>query len=120
MPKGRLSRRQTELTILRVAEMSGCIYEQHHHAHLAKRAGFSDEEIERVAKGSADPNWNPRDRDLLIAVEQLFANEALGELEWDLLRRLLSDRQIIELVMLVGHYRMLATTIKVLDIQPDK
>ena len=38
---------------------------------------------------------------------------------WAALRAHLDDRELIELVLLVGHYEMLATTITTLRIEPD-
>ena len=66
MPGGRLSRRDTELVILRVAHNAGSEYEWGHHERIGRRVGLSAEEIARVREGAAAPGWStapcPADR----------------------------------------------------------
>jgi AhpD family alkylhydroperoxidase len=119
MPSGTLPRRETELAILRVAELTGCDYERTHHLRLAQRSGLQADECARVAVGSADPGWSERDRLLLTTVETLIEHENLNDEEWQAAAGLYDQPQLVELVMLVAHYRMLATAIRTLDIQPD-
>ena len=119
MPGGKLPRRDTELVILRVATLRSCAYELEHHQHLAGRAGLTATEVDRVKDGPDDPAWSPREQVLLEAVDQLHASGDLTDAVWDELGRHLDERQRIELVMLVGHYEMLATTIAALRIEPD-
>ena len=51
MPGGKLSRRDTELVILRVAHEKDSEYEWHHHERLAARSGLSAEQISAVREG---------------------------------------------------------------------
>jgi AhpD family alkylhydroperoxidase len=120
MPGGKLPRRDTELAILRVAELRGCEYERAHHVRLGRRAGLSAEEIERVAAGPDAPGWDDRDRLLLRAVDELHAARDLGDETWAELARGYDERRLIELVMLVAHYEMLATFIGTLRIETDR
>ena len=39
---------------------------------------------------------------------------------WESLRGLLGERELIELVFLVGHYEMLATALHTLRVEPDR
>jgi alkylhydroperoxidase family enzyme len=119
MPGGRLPRRDTELVILRVAHRRQCTYEQEHHRHLAGRSGLTPADVDRVAAGPDDPGWTERQRTLLRAVDQLHDQQDLDDDAWAALAAHLDDRQRIELVLLVGHYEMLATAITALRIQPD-
>jgi AhpD family alkylhydroperoxidase len=119
MPGGKLPRRDTELVILRVAHLRSCTYEWEHHHHLATRAGLTPAEVERVAAGPGDPGWSERDRALLTAVDQLHADQDLTDAAWADLGRHLDERQRLELVLLEGHYEMLATAIATLRVEPD-
>jgi len=56
---------------------------------------------------------------LLQAVDELHADRVLSEDTWSALRLGLSDAELIELCMLVGHYEMLAMTLNSLGVQPD-
>lgn len=120
MPGGRIDRRTTELVILRVAHLAGCEYELAHHRHLARRAKISEDEIARVLAEPAAPSWTPRERAVLAAVDELHRSGDLLDGTWEELRRHLDDRQAIELTLLVGHYQMLATTIRTLRIATDE
>ncbi|MBV9212785.1 MAG: aryl-sulfate sulfotransferase [Actinobacteria bacterium] len=120
MPGGRLPRSDTELVILRVAHRARCAYEWRHHARIARRAGIDRAGVERVRQGPDAPGWSPRQRLLLAATDELLDARAIGDDTWAELARLLTDEELIELCMLVGHYEMLAMTINTLRIQPDE
>jgi alkylhydroperoxidase family enzyme len=120
MPGGRLPRRETELVILRVATLAANDYELTQHRRLGRRAGLSAEEVDRVATGPETAEWGGRDRLLLRVTDELHAQQDLSDATWAELRTELDERECIELVMLVGHYTMLATTLTTLRVQPDR
>jgi alkylhydroperoxidase family enzyme len=120
MPGGRLPRRQTELVILRVATLSGNEYELTQHRRLGRRAGLTSAEVDRVADGPDAEGWGPRERLLLRVTDELHAEQDLSDATWAELRAALGERECIELVMLVGHYTMLATTLTTLRVRPDR
>ena len=119
MPRGRLPREETELVILRVAHNTGCDYEWGHHERLGRRAGLSADEIARVREGPAASGWSERRSQLLAAADELHASGEIGDELWKRLSAALSDVELIELCMLVGHYEMLAMTLKTLRVEPD-
>jgi AhpD family alkylhydroperoxidase len=120
MPGGTLPRRDTELTILRVAHLRDCAYEFEHHIHLGKRAGVTSADVDRVKVGPAADGWTPRERVLLEAVDQLHERQDLDDAAWDAVRAHLDEATTIEFILLVGHYEMLATFITTLRIQTDR
>jgi AhpD family alkylhydroperoxidase len=120
MPGGKLPRRETELVILRVASLRGCDYELEHHVRLGARAGITAADVERVRDGSGADGWHPRERLLLRATEELIATKDLGDATWAELRAAYDERTVIELLLLVGHYDMLATTLMTLRLEPDR
>jgi alkylhydroperoxidase family enzyme len=119
MPGGRLPRRQTELVILRVATRCGSEYELTQHRRLGRRAGLTAEEVERVQQPDLT-GWEARDALLLRAVDELHEQRDLGDELWAELSAELDGPTLVELVMLVGHYEMLATTLGTLRVQPDR
>ncbi|MBE7325493.1 carboxymuconolactone decarboxylase family protein [Nocardioides sp. Y6] len=120
MPGGRLPRRETELVILRVATLAGSDYEFSHHARLGRRAGIGPAELERVVAGPEAEGWTPRERLLLEVTDELHHERDLSDATWARLRQDLDERTCIEVLLLVGHYQMLAQTLGTLRVQPDR
>ncbi|NHC21576.1 carboxymuconolactone decarboxylase family protein [Nocardioides sp. IC4_145] len=120
MPGGRLPRRQTELVILRVAHLTGSEYEATQHRGLGRRAGLSDAEIDRVAEGPDADGWSGRERLLLRVADELHATHDLSDATWAELSAELDEPTCIEVLMLVGHYQMLAQTLGALRVRPDR
>jgi len=119
MPGGTLPRAEAELVILRVAHNTGCDYEWAQHERLAQRAGLSADEVARVRNGAAAPGWSPRQTLLLRAADELHADRRIGDELWAALAREHDERELIELCLLIGHYEMLAMTLRSLEVQPD-
>ena len=120
MPGGLLPRRETELVIIRVAHLCGNRYEFDHHVRLGRRAGVTPADVEGLRAGPGSEGWNARERALLAATDELVATGDLTDATWEDLRVHLDDRESIELLLLVGHYRMLAGVINALRLEPDR
>jgi alkylhydroperoxidase family enzyme len=120
MLRGVLPRVDAELVILRVAHNCASEYEWRHHERLGQRVGLSAEQVARVRAGALAPGWSERQAALLQATDELHEHREIRDFVWPRLRAALSDRELIELCMLVGHYEMLAMTIASLRIQPDE
>ncbi|MGW0045383.1 carboxymuconolactone decarboxylase family protein [Rhodococcus sp. NPDC003348] len=118
-PGGRISRHETELVILRIAHLRGCDYEMDHHIRLGRRAGVTAELLARVLIGPDADGWSDRTRAMLAAVDELIGTKNIGDDTWSALAVHLDERGMIEFVLLVGQYDMLATTIDTLRIGRD-
>ncbi|WP_241386564.1 carboxymuconolactone decarboxylase family protein [Rhodococcus sp. CH91] len=119
MPFGRLGRFDSEMVILRVAHLRECGYEFDHHTRLGRRAGITDEIRDRIVAGPEAPNWQPRHRALLAAVDELVTTKALSDERWSSLAQFYDDRMLIEFCLLVTQYDGLATTIGALRVERD-
>ncbi|HVU01514.1 MAG TPA: carboxymuconolactone decarboxylase family protein [Polyangiaceae bacterium] len=119
MPGGTLSRRKSEMVILRVAHLRACAYELDHHRRLAKRAGLRENDVERIFAGPGATGWSDEERVLLAAVDALVEQKDLDDVLWARLRTHYAEPELVELCLLVGHYEMLATTITALRVQRD-
>ena len=116
---GKLPARDRELLILRSAWRCASSYEWGQHVRLAKQAGISGEEIDRIATGPDAPGWEPFDRTLLTAVDELHDDSCLTDTTWATLASRYDERQMIELPMLVGQYHMLAFALNSLGVQRE-
>ena len=119
MLRGDLPAADRELVTLRTAWRCGSWYEWAQHARLAHRAGLGDDDVARVANGAAAPGWGPRQRLLLRATDELHDVRVISDHTWRGLAAELTDRQLIELCLLVGHYEMLAMALNSLGVEPE-
>jgi alkylhydroperoxidase family enzyme len=119
MPGGRLPRADTELVILRAAHNCASDYEWRAHENLARNAGLTADQVQQVRTGPDAAGFSIRQRLLVQATDELHADRVLSDETWSELRGQLSDAELIELCMLVGHYEMLAMTLNSLGVQPD-
>ena len=117
MPGGKLPRADTELVILRVGHNCASAYELAQHERIARTAGLTPEQI--AAAGEDPDGWPHRQALLLRVADALHAERDLPDALWSQLRAALSERECIELLLLVGHYEMLAMTLNSLRVVPD-
>jgi 4-carboxymuconolactone decarboxylase len=117
--QGRLSARDSELLVLRTAAAMRSRYEWQQHASSG-RGTLSDEEIARVLDGPGAPGWSEDDAALLRATDELVDTGVLCTASWDALRRRLDDAQLIEVIFVVGTYRLLAGLLETVGVEPDE
>ncbi|MGZ6693039.1 MAG: carboxymuconolactone decarboxylase family protein, partial [Solirubrobacteraceae bacterium] len=117
MPFGQLPRRDTELVILRVAWQCRSAYEWHQHVPIALRVGLSPDVVAGVADSPPGEGFTQRQRTLLAASDELLARRALSDATWSAVQSMLSDREAIELCLLIGNYQGLTSAIGGLGIQ---
>jgi alkylhydroperoxidase family enzyme len=105
---GALSLRQRELAVLRTGWLCGAPFEWGEHVGIGKRAGLSAAEIERLTQGAEASGWNDDDRAIVQAAEELHRDAMISDPVWAVLAGFLDERQLIELVYLIGHYTKVA------------
>jgi AhpD family alkylhydroperoxidase len=115
---GTLDARDRELLILRVAVRTRCRYEWEQHRSIAESAGLSYEEIAAVADDTSLPTWSRRDRDLLLAVDQLVRDHTIDDTGWADLARHFDERQLLEICFVIGSYTCLAMVLNAAGLAP--
>lgn len=103
-----LSPRDKELAILRTAWLCGSPVAWGEHVESGKVAGLASDDIERLTLGSSAPGWREEDRAIVRAAEELHGDAMISDATWAQLAARLDDRQLIELVIVAGHYHMTA------------
>jgi 4-carboxymuconolactone decarboxylase len=116
---GKLSGRDREIVILRTAIRCDAAYEWGQHVSIARDAGLSDDEILRVAEGPSASGWTAHEVALITAVDELRDDVCLSDATWKALTETYSDEQMIELLMLSGHYALLAGVLNSCGVQPE-
>ena len=114
-----LGGRMREMVILRVAMHHASRYEAHHHRGLAARAGVSEAEIQALLVPQPFETPDSAETAAIRLVDEVIANGAVGSIGFDRLAAALGARGTTELALLIGFYRMVATFIAILDLQPD-
>jgi 4-carboxymuconolactone decarboxylase len=119
--QGDLDPRRRELAILRTAAVTGAEYEWIQHEAIARGVGAGDEQIAAVKKGDLEADdFDADDRLVLRCAEELLRNDTIGEATFSSARERLSDREILELMLAVGYYRMLAGVMNSVAIDLDE
>jgi alkylhydroperoxidase family enzyme len=86
---------------------------------MARDAGVTPAEIEAVRVGTTESGWAPLDHDLLGAVDELVDGYVVSDDTWARLAAQLDERQLIELVFVVGTYTALAMAFNSFGLQLD-
>lgn len=103
--------RDREIVVLRVAWNAQSDYEWRRHHRIATQAGLTEREIRAVTVGAGDPCWNMSEAGLLEAVDQLMARQVIDEPCWANLAAHYNPQQLVDLVMLVGEFVLVAMVI---------
>jgi alkylhydroperoxidase family enzyme len=117
---GKLPPRERELAVLRVGWLCKAEYEWGQHVLIGRQAGLTDDEIERIKLGPSAEGWSTLDAAILQATDELHEDSCVSDDTWGLLTRTYDDAQMIELVMLIGHYHLVSFALNSLGVQRDE
>lgn len=115
-----LPARDREILILRIGWLCRAPYEWTQHARIGLSVGLSAEELHRIAQGADAKGWSPRDRTLLNAVDEIYANAMLSNQTWNTLMKRYTLQQLIDLLMTVGEYNLVSMTLNSLGVQLEE
>lgn len=105
---GILPPRDRQLAILRTGWLLQAPYEWGQHVQWSKAVGITSDEIERVTQGSTAPGWTAHERAILSVAEELRERAMVSDATWNLLAQQLDDRQMFELMTLIGQFTTIA------------
>lgn len=115
---GLLVPRERELVVMRVAWRTNARYEWGQHVLIGREAGVSEDEIAAIVHESLD-GWPSREQALLRFADELLRDIGVSDEVWEPVAALLNDAELIELVMLVGLYRMAAGFLNTMRVAPE-
>ena len=118
---GTLDARLRELVVLRVAWQARSRYEWAQHVRLAARFGVGPEDVDAVAHGShaTAEGWSDVERAAVDAAGQLVREQRVDDATWAALAAHLDDRQLVELVFVIGTYACLAMVFNASGVELD-
>jgi 4-carboxymuconolactone decarboxylase len=115
---GSIAVRERELVILRTASYANCIYEIAQHRWIAAKAGLSAAQIEAALDPAVDHPWSEADAALLAFTDVLLATDTVSDEAWAAVPG--GDTVRLELLVLVGYYRLLAGVLNGIGVEVDQ
>ncbi len=112
-----LPARDREMLILRTSALSKADYDWGHHVAAGRRAGLTEEEIARIARGPQAAGWSELDRTLLAAADELHRDQFITDATWTALARRYTERQMMDAIFTVGQYTMVSMFLNSASVQ---
>jgi len=112
-----LPARQREIVILRTGFLCKAEYEWGHHVQIAKDAGLTADDIDRIAGGPNAAGWDPFEAALVKSVDELHESSSMSDETWNVLSGHLSTEQLMDLVFTVGEYQLVSMALNTLGVQ---
>ena len=85
-----------------------------------KACGITPDEVEAIAAGADnDATWTPLEADLLAATNELIDGYRIDDATWARLAEHLDERQLVEVVFVVGTYTCLAMAFNSFGLELD-
>ena len=109
-----------ELAVIRVAILNGVEYVQRAHGPAyALKEGLTPEQVAALWDWRASQLFTAQQRALLAYTDAMTEKIEVTDDVFDNARKHFSERQIVELTMLIGAYNMLTRFLKALKIDPE-
>jgi len=109
-----------ELAVIRVAILNGVEYVQRAHGPAyALKEGLTPEQVAALWEWRASQLFNAQQRALLAYTDAITEKIEVTDDVFDNARKHFSERQIVELTMLIGAYNMLTRFLKALKVDPE-
>jgi alkylhydroperoxidase family enzyme len=114
--KIKLDPRLREIAILRTAKDCRSIYEWTQHVPAAKHVGVTDEQIAAIENWSGAACFSELERLVLRLTDEVNANVKGSRETVEALKRHVSPGEIIELLIIIGHWRQTASVLETLEV----
>lgn len=108
--------RAREIVILMVAHREDSAFERFAHHPAARKAGLTDEEIARLDDGGFTGS-DQQEQVLVSTADAILSRGALSDAQWSAAERSLGGGAVLEIVTLVGWYRLMALQLRVFGIE---
>lgn len=115
-----LSPRLREIAVLRVAQNSRSEYEFGQHIPIARGVGLEDEDFAALKDFESSDRFSDLERALIRYVDAVSSFTAEAPELARALRQWLSDRELLELSFVIGHWTMVACVLVPLEVELDE
>jgi alkylhydroperoxidase family enzyme len=109
--------RPREIAILRTARDCHSVYEWTQHVPAAKHVGVTDEQIAAIENWQSAGCFSELERLVLQFTDEVNANVKASRATLEALKRHLGAREIIELLIIIGHWRQTASILETTEVE---
>jgi uncharacterized peroxidase-related enzyme len=121
METGTVGVKLKELVIVRTSQLNHCEYCLHSHTQLARRHGWSEEQIAGLAGFRTRTDFTPREKAALeLAERETLDSTGIDDEFWAELRRHFEEGEIIELAAAIGLFNYFNRFNNSLKMEPTK
>lgn len=114
--KIKLEPRLREIAILRTAKLCRSIYEWTQHVPAAKHVGVTDEQIAAIEQWTGAECFSELERLVLRLTDEVNLNVKGSRETVEALKRHVSPGEIIELLIVIGHWRQTASILETIEV----
>jgi alkylhydroperoxidase family enzyme len=117
MTRGKLNGKLREIAILRNARVCNSLYEYTQHVPIAKSAGVSDEELKAIDNWESAQCFSELERLVLRFTDEIAHNVKGSRTTLEALQKHLGTGEIVELIMAVGFWGMVARVLETTEVE---
>lgn len=109
-----------ELVILRVAQRCDGPYAWSQHAAIARAIGVSEAQIAALEEGEKPTDlFEDRERTAFAFADEAVDSAGCTNDTFALVREMFSSRQVVELLLLIGYFRMICSLMTTLEVEVE-
>jgi AhpD family alkylhydroperoxidase len=109
-----------EVVILRVSQQCECQYAWAQHVAIARRAGVEEAHIAALEQGEAPQSlFDQRACAAFALADDILKNCRASDRAFTVVLNLFSPREIVELLLLIGYFRMISGVMTTLDVDVE-
>ncbi len=105
-----------EIAIIRTGVLCGSTYEVYQHKRIGRRIGMSNELLSAIDVGPDAPVFDATQRLVMLFTDDVVKNVRASEATFEPLRKILSAKEMQELVIAVGYYMMVSRFLETFDV----
>jgi len=120
LTRSKLDARLRELAILRTAKVSKSVYEWTQHVPIAKAAGVTDEQVDAIENWEGARCFGEIDRLVLKFTDEVARNVKGGRATIEALQKHMGTTEIVELVMSIGFWGMVARLLETTEVDLEE
>lgn len=117
--RSKLEPKLRELAILRVAWRTRSGYEWSQHRRMGGDEGLTDTQLAAVPDGPSSAVWNPAERAVVAAADEMIDDFAVSDETWVALTSSFEAAPLFELLFVIGGYLCLAAVLNSIGLRGD-